>query len=73
MHYTMLLYTEPGKKQRLENSPGACLDCRMFESSSVITLLYGDKFLTFPSSTLYEGNGNPLQYSCLENSMDREA
>ena len=20
-----------------------------------------------------EGNGNPLQYSCLENSMDREA
>ena len=22
---------------------------------------------------LGEGNGNPLQYSCLENSMDREA
>ena len=22
---------------------------------------------------LEEGNGNPLQYSCLENSMDREA
>ena len=23
--------------------------------------------------SLGEGNGNPLQYSCLENSMDREA
>ena len=23
--------------------------------------------------TTGEGNGNPLQYSCLENSMDREA
>ena len=23
--------------------------------------------------SLEEGNGNPLQYSCLENSMDREA
>ena len=47
MCYTMLLYIEPGKKQRLENSPDACLDCRVFESSSVTTLLYGDKFLTF--------------------------
>ena len=47
MCYTMLLYIEPGKKQRLENSPGACLDCRVFGSSSVTTLLYGDKFLTF--------------------------
>ena len=25
------------------------------------------------SRYLREGNGNPLQYSCLENSMDREA
>ena len=24
-------------------------------------------------SSFGEGNGNPLQYSCLENSMDREA
>ena len=26
-----------------------------------------------PSSQSGEGNGNPLQYSCLENPMDREA
>ena len=26
-----------------------------------------------PGSSSGEGNGNPLQYSCLENSMDREA
>ena len=34
--------------------------------------------LTFPGNILSgifpgEGNGNPLQYSCLENSMDRKA
>ena len=27
-------------------------------------------FLWFSNSTLGEGNGNPLQYSCLENPMD---
>ena len=26
-----------------------------------------------PGRFLGEGNGNPLQYSCLENSMDRRA
>ena len=26
-----------------------------------------------PSSTIREGNGTPLQYSCLENPMDGEA
>ena len=29
--------------------------------------------LVFPLLPLREGNGNPLQYSCLENSMDRGA
>ena len=31
--------------------------------------------LVSPSTIIYfeEGNGNPLQYSCLENSMDRGA
>ena len=34
----------------------------------------GDQGL-IPGSGRYpgEGNGNPLQYSCLQNSMDREA
>ena len=27
----------------------------------------------FSLSCIGEGNGNPLQYSCLENPMDREA
>ena len=29
--------------------------------------------LVFPFLPLREGNGNPRQYSCLENSMDRGA
>ena len=29
--------------------------------------------ITGPGKSLGEGNGNPLQYSCLENSMDRGA
>ena len=33
-----------------------------------------DECLTLRSErSLGEGNGNPLQYSCLENSMDRGA
>ena len=38
----------------------------------LFTYLFGNHLL----STYYvlgEGNGNPLQYSCLENPMDREA
>ena len=38
----------------------------------VFSFHYG-KFLTFILSNLGEGNGNPLQYSCLENPMDRGA
>ena len=35
----------------------------------------GDPGSSIPGSRRYpgEGNGNPLQYSCLENSMDRGA
>ena len=29
-----------------------------------------DIYMGFPSSSDREGNGNPLQYSCLENAMD---
>ena len=31
------------------------------------------RILAFSSSKIGEGNGNPLQYSCLENSVDRGA
>ena len=36
-------------------------------------LLLGRKAMTNVDSILGEGNGTPLQYSCLENPMDREA
>ena len=36
-------------------------------------LLLGRKVMTNLGSILGEGNGNPLQYSCLENPMDRGA
>ena len=34
---------------------------------------YGEDFKSCYTSSPGEGNGNPLQYSCLENSMDWEA
>ena len=36
-------------------------------------LLLGRKIMTNLDSIFGEGNGTPLQYSCLENPMDREA
>ena len=36
-------------------------------------LLLGRKVMTNLDSILGEGNGKPLQYSCLENPMDRRA
>ena len=38
-----------------------------------IRLLLGRKVMTNLDSIFGEGNGTPIQYSCLENSMDREA
>ena len=34
---------------------------------------HGGKGIATHSSTLGEGNGTPLQYTCLENPMDRGA
>ena len=36
-------------------------------------LVYRSIFWSVPGAVVGEGNGNPLQYSCLKNSMDREA
>ena len=36
-------------------------------------LLLGRKVMTNLDSIFGEGNGTPLQYSCLENAMDRVA
>ena len=43
------------------------MPCRATQEGQVVVKSY-DK--TWPTG---EGNGKPLQYSCLENSMDREA
>ena len=45
----------------------------MFLSTSVfleMETLIPISFLYFPSAKFGEGNGTPLQYSCLENPMD---
>ena len=34
---------------------------------------FGKRTENFATTTIGEGNGNPLQYSCLENPMDAEA
>ena len=36
-------------------------------------MISNDKEVSFHLAVLGEGNGNPLQYSCLENPMDRGA
>ena len=43
--------------------------------NSVRDKVVGKKWIYLERSTLHrgEGNGNPLQYSCLENPMDRGA
>ena len=42
-------------------------------SSLHLCLMNNYAYLILNVYTDGEGNGNPLQYSCLENSMDREA
>ena len=49
------------------------LICYTLRNFSIIILVsHFTKYLPL-LHTLGEGNGNPLQYSCLESSMDREA
>ena len=38
-----------------------------------LQLCLSNTFLGLPTYGFIEGNGNPLQYSCLENPMDRGA
>ena len=42
-------------------------------SSGSFWSLKEQSIYSFPMAAVGEGNGNPLQYSCLENSMDRGA
>ena len=44
-----------------------------FPGSSVVKNAGDVGFIPGSGGFLAEGNGNPLKYSCLENSMDREA
>ena len=43
----------------------------MYKEISLSTDFNKDIFLAIFYSKMGEGNGNPLQYSCLENSTDR--
>ena len=38
--------------------------------SAILNLVDSKQFLSCPMDISGEGNGNPLQYSCLENPMD---
>ena len=46
---------------------------RSFILSLLIDEMYIDTYLVLTTPLRGEGNGNPLQYSCLENPMDRGA
>ena len=57
----------PGESQGRGSLAGSCL-CGRTESDMTERLHFH-----FSLSCIGEGNGNPLQYSCLENPRDREA
>ena len=40
---------------------------------SMVIAIFVSLFICFDIITFGEGNGNPFQFSCLENSMDRGA
>ena len=44
---------------------------RGFPSGSVVNTLPAMQEMWVPGRSFGEGNGNPLQYSCPDNSMDR--
>ena len=50
----------------MEIKPGSVFHSHFFKD--VYDLNWG-----FPDGSVGEGNGNPLQFSCLENPMDEEA
>ena len=43
---------------------------KLHESHPPYAYSYLPEYLGFPSGSVREGNGTPLQYSCLENPMD---
>ena len=43
------------------------------KSSTILDLVVSNQFLSCPVAMSGEGDGTPLQYSCLENPMDRGA
>ena len=54
------MYNKPGVVSRI------CGDQINDDYNDPVVILYNDP------SPIGEGNGNPLQYSCLENPIDRE-
>ena len=62
-HFSVLAWRIPGMVE-----PGGLLSMGSLESDTTEQLHFH-----FPLSCIGEGNGNPLQCSCLENPMDGEA
>ena len=60
------------KKQQLELDMEQQTGSKLGEEY-IKAVSFHPAYLTYMQSTSGEGNGNPLQYSCLENPMDRGA
>ena len=67
----MKVLIQGGKQQRIWKVTGnikqKCTEISIPCQAGEVGLIFGSK------RSLGEGNGNPLQYSCLENPMDRGA
>ena len=80
IQYVSLIVLSPKKFLREERNPGIEGKMRALESDRLwlkpgLLNLFGLQlyYLEKTMITCGEGNGNPLQYSCLENPMDRGA
>ena len=67
LHWRQEVRSQPGEEGAREVPAGSGLRWRGTDSASGGTLFH---FLKDAHGNLHVGNGNPLQHSCLENSMD---
>ena len=67
------LYESLWKHWAKPDNPGKSAHCKIFNGSGSkeITCSAGDLVCSLDQESLAEGHGYPLQYSCLENSMNK--